>query len=66
MKTYKVIHPFRDLKDVNERVYYEGDTYEGNKTKARIAELSSDKNKIGQPLIVEEEETETEVEEKEE
>lgn len=52
---YVVISKFRDLQD-NERIYEVGEEYQGKKTKARIAELSSDKNKIGIPLICREEE----------
>nr|DAP51852.1 MAG TPA: hypothetical protein [Caudoviricetes sp.] len=52
---YVVISKFRDLQD-NERIYEVGEEYQGKKTKARIAELSSDKNKIGIPLIRREEE----------
>jgi hypothetical protein len=51
---YIVIHRFRDLQD-NNRIYEVGDEYEGKRTKARIAELSSDKNKIGVTLIQKEE-----------
>lgn len=52
---YIVIHRFRDLQD-NDRIYEVGDEYKGMKTKTRIAELSSDKNKIGVQLIRKEEE----------
>lgn len=52
---YVVISKFRDLQD-NERIYEVGEEYQGKKTKARIAELSSEKNKIGIPLIRKEEE----------
>lgn len=61
--TYKVIHAFMDVEDEN-HVYQVGDVYprEGEyyPTKKRRSELSSDKNKIGTPLIeiVEEEEQE--------
>ena len=50
---YKVIKDFTDLQDGNV-VYLAGDKYprEGAEpSKERIAELSSDKNKIGVPLI---------------
>lgn len=54
---YEVIHNFKDLED-KEHLYLKGvngkNIYprEGLKpTKKRIAELSSDKNKIGRPLI---------------
>ncbi|WP_028125598.1 hypothetical protein [Eremococcus coleocola] len=57
--TYTVIHAFRDLEDINAsnpdgRVYMPGDTFPATKrrvAKARIEELSTDKNKIGKPLI---------------
>lgn len=52
---YIVIHRFRDLQD-NDKIYEVGDEYKGKKTKARIAELSSDKNRIRAPLIRKEEE----------
>ena len=47
---YIVIRKFRDLQD-NEKIYEIGEEYRGKRNKARIAELSSDKNKIGVPLI---------------
>ena len=51
---YEVIHSFMDLKD-NKHIYNESKDFyprEGLKpTKKRIAELESDKNKIGKPLI---------------
>ena len=50
---YIVINKFRDLQD-NGRVYNVGDVYEGKKTKARLGELSTDKNKTGKPLIKQE------------
>ena len=52
---FKVVKRFYDLKD-NNHAYYEGDIYPHNKSKVsekRIAELSSNKNKIGVPLIEE-------------
>ena len=52
---YKVIKPFYDLKD-NNHVYSVGDTFphDGVEVGAeRIAELSSDKNLQGVPLIEE-------------
>lgn len=52
---YKVLKAFKDLKDDNYR-YEVGDTYPrtGAKPSAkRIAELSSDTNKLGTPLIEE-------------
>lgn len=52
---FKVVKKFYDLKD-NNHAYYEGDIYPHNKVKVsekRIAELSSNKNKMGVPLIVE-------------
>ena len=50
MIKYKVVHKFRDLQD-NDRIYEVGEEYEGKKTKARIAELSTDKNRLGVPVI---------------
>lgn len=55
---YKVIKRFVDLQD-NRHDYREGDTFprEGKKvSKKRIAELASDKNRRGIPLIEETEE----------
>ena len=52
---FKVVKRFYDLKD-NNHAYYEGDIYPHNKSKVsekRIAELSSNKNKMGVPLIAE-------------
>ncbi len=52
---YKVIKYFTDLQD-NNYAYYVGDTFPRNGVKAgaeRIAELSSDKNLQGVPLIEE-------------
>lgn len=55
---YKVIVRFIDLQD-NRHEYREGDTFprEGKKvSKKRTAELASDKNRRGIPLIAEVEE----------
>ena len=52
---YKVIKFFTDLQD-NNYAYYVGDTFPRNGVEAgaeRIAELSSDKNLQGVPLIEE-------------
>lgn len=52
---YRVIKSFRDLKD-NNHVYSVGDTFPRNGVDVgaeRIAELSSDKNMQGVPLIEE-------------
>ena len=52
---YKVIKYFTDLQD-NNYAYYVGDTFPRNGVEAgaeRIAELSSDKNLQGVPLIEE-------------
>lgn len=52
---YKVINRFFDLQD-NNHVYYVGDTFPHNGVEVeaeRIAELSSDKNRLGVPLIEE-------------
>ena len=52
---YKVIKSFTDLQD-NNYAYYVGDTFPRNGVEAgaeRIAELSSDKNLQGVPLIEE-------------
>ena len=53
MWQYKVIYPFRDLQD-NNYVYKEGDIFPrdgAEVSKDRFAELKTDKNKIGKPLI---------------
>ena len=52
---YKVIKSFNDLQD-NNYAYYVGDTFPRNGVEAgaeRVAELSSDKNLQGVPLIEE-------------
>ena len=52
---YKVIKRFRDLQD-NNHAYSVGDTFPHNGVEVdaeRIAELSSDKNRLGVPLIEE-------------
>ena len=52
---YKVIKSFTDLQD-NNYAYYVGDTFPHNGVEAgaeRIAELASDKNRRGIPLIEE-------------
>lgn len=53
---YKVIVRFMDLQDVDGHVYEVGDVFPHkniNVSKERIEELTSDKNKIGVPLIEE-------------
>ena len=52
---YKVIESFTDLQD-NNYVYYVGDTFPHNGVEVdagRVAELASDKNRLGVPLIEE-------------
>ena len=52
---YKVIKSFTDLQD-NNYAYYVGDTFPHNGVEVgaeRIAELESDKNRLGVPLIEE-------------
>ena len=52
---YKVIKSFTDLQD-NNYAYYVGDTFPHNGVEVcaeRIAELASDKNRRGVPLIEE-------------
>ena len=52
---YKVIKYFTDLKD-NNYAYYVGDTFPHNGVEVdaeRVAELASDKNRLGVPLIEE-------------
>lgn len=52
---YKVIKRFRDLQD-NNHAYSVGDTFPHNGVVVdaeRIAELASDKNRLGVPLIEE-------------
>lgn len=59
MSKYKVLAKFKDLQDKN-KIYNEGDSYPSTKnkkvTKARIEELSTNKNKLGKKLIEEVEE----------
>ena len=52
---YRVIHKFYDLQD-NNHAYYVGDTFPHNGVEVdaeRIAELASDKNRLGVQLIEE-------------
>ena len=52
---YRVIKSFTDLKD-NNYAYYVGDIFPHNGVEVgaeRIAELASDKNRLGVPLIEE-------------
>ena len=52
---YRVINRFFDLQD-NNHAYYVGDTFPHNGVEVdaeRIAELASDKNRLGVPLIEE-------------
>ena len=52
---YRVVHKFYDLKD-NNHAYSVGDTFPHNGVEVdveRIAELTSDKNRLGVPLIEE-------------
>lgn len=51
---YKVIKRFRDLQDTN-YIYNVGDKYPRKKraNKERVEELMSNKNKIGEPVIIE-------------
>ena len=52
---YRVINRFFDLQD-NNHTYSVGDTFPHNGVEVdaeRIAELASDKNRLGVPLIVE-------------
>ena len=52
---YNVIESFTDLQD-NNYAYYVGDTFPHNGVEVgaeRIAELASDKNRLGVPLIEE-------------
>ncbi|GAB3797373.1 hypothetical protein [Virgibacillus kimchii] len=54
-KTYVVIHDFKDLKD-NDKIYVKDDVYPHEKVSDdRIEELKSSNNKIGKPLIKEQE-----------
>ena len=63
---FPVLHPFRDLQDTNKtfpkgREYAEGDLYPAvylDVSDERLEELSTDKNKIGRPLIEKKEEAE--------
>ena len=54
-KEYVVVHDFKDLKDAKNTIYRKGDTYKGDSSETRIAELTSEKNAIGQVLIAEKE-----------
>lgn len=50
---YRVVHKFFDLQD-NNHAYSVGDTFPHNGVEVdaeRIAELASDKNRLGVPLI---------------
>ncbi|GGC88075.1 hypothetical protein [Enterococcus wangshanyuanii] len=58
---YTVIEKFRDLQD-NNKIYEIGDEYTGKKSKKRLAELTTEKNKIGKPLIILEEDDQEEKE----
>ena len=52
---YRVIHKFYDLKD-NNHAYSVGDTFPHDGVEVedeRVAELESDKNRLGVPLIEE-------------
>ena len=52
---YRVIKSFTDLQD-NNYAYYVGDTFPHNGVEVdakRVAELASDKNRLGVPLIEE-------------
>ena len=52
---YRVIKSFTDLQD-NNYAYYVGDTFPRNGVEVdaeRVAELTSDKNRLGVPLIEE-------------
>lgn len=52
---YRVIKSFTDLQD-NNYAYYVGNTFPRNGVEAgaeRVAELASDKNRLGVPLIEE-------------
>ena len=52
---YRVIKSFTDLQD-NNYAYYVGDTFPRNGVEVgaeRVAELASDKNRLGVPLIEE-------------
>ena len=52
---YRVVHKFYDLQD-NNHAYSVGDTFPHNGVEVdaeRIAELESDKNRLGVPLIEE-------------
>lgn len=54
MAKYTVIRKFKDLQDGN-HIYEVGDKFprKGRASKARIDELASDANKIGEPIIKE-------------
>lgn len=50
---YKVIHPFFDLQDKERHTYKVGDPfpYKGEVSEERVAELTGNKNKLGEPVI---------------
>lgn len=68
-EAFKVLRPFRDLEDTNKtfpngREYAEGDLYPSvflDLSDERIEELSTNKNKMGRPVVERIEETEDEV-----
>ena len=68
-EAFKVLRPFRDLEDTNKtfpngREYAEGDLYPSvflDLSEDRIEELSTNKNKMGRPVVERIEETEDEV-----
>ena len=68
-EAFKVLHPFRDLEDTNKtfpngREYAEGDLYPSvflDLSEERIEELTTNKNKMGRPVVEIIEEIEDEV-----
>ena len=68
-EAFKVLRTFRDLEDTNKtfpngREYAEGDLYPSvflDLSDERIEELSTNKNKMGRPVVERIEETEDEV-----
>lgn len=68
-EAFKVLRPFRDLEDTNKtfpngREYAEGDLYPSvflDLSDERIEELSTNKNKMGRPVVERIKETEDEV-----
>lgn len=51
--SYKVISPFLDLEDKDQRKYKVGDEYKGKVNKERLHTLTTSENAYGRPFIEE-------------